>query len=110
MKQSVILSSALTPVALADALCRSIDEERRTLFSLSGYRGSRTVLGEVTENTFRLRKRRYRRNDFAPHFYGQFQQELGGSRIEGYFDVGHFGFGNKCRRAETTDCFEVGQS
>jgi hypothetical protein len=59
MKQSVILHSALTPMAVADALRRAIDEERRTLFSLSGYRGSCPVLGEVTKSTFRVQKRRY---------------------------------------------------
>lgn len=75
------------PIAVADALRRSIDEERRTLFSLSGYRGSCNILGEVTGNTFRLQKRRYWRNDFAPHLFGQFQPEVGGSRIEAHFDV-----------------------
>jgi hypothetical protein len=87
MKQSVILHSTLTPVARADALHRSIDEERRTLFALSGYRGSCPVLGEVTESTFRVQKRRYWRNDFAPHLYGEFQPEAGGSRIEAHFDM-----------------------
>jgi len=87
MKRSVILYSTLTPVAVADALRRSIDEKRRTLFSLSGYRGSCPVVGEVTESTFRLQKRRYWRNDFAPHLYGEFQPEAGGSRIEAHFDV-----------------------
>ncbi len=84
---SLVFRSALTPSAVADALRRSIDEERRTLFSLSGYRGSLPVLGEVTETTFRLQKRRYWRNDFAPNLYGEIQTEAGGSRIEAHFDV-----------------------
>jgi hypothetical protein len=87
MKSSIVLHSALTPIAVSDALRRSVDEERRTLFSLSGYRGSLPVLGEVTESTFRLQKRRFWRNDFAPHLFGQFQPEAGGSRIEAHFDV-----------------------
>lgn len=87
MRSPIILHSALAPLPLADALRRSIDAERRTLFSLSGYRGSCSVLGEVKENTFRLQRRRYWRNDFAPHLYGQFQPESGGSRIEAHFDV-----------------------
>jgi len=87
MRSRSVLHSSLAPTALADALRRSIDEERRTLFSLSGYRGSCFVLGEVKESTFRLQKRRYWRNDFAPHLYGQFQPEAGGSRIEAHFDV-----------------------
>jgi hypothetical protein len=45
------------------------------------------VLGEVTETTFRLRKRKCWRNDFAPNLYGKIQTEAGGSRIETHFDV-----------------------
>ena len=70
-----------------DTLRRSIDPERRTLFSLSGYKGDRPVLGEVRQSTFRLQKRRYSRNDFAGQFYGTTEAESGGSRIEGYFDA-----------------------
>ena len=84
---SLMLRSTLTPTGVADALRRSIDQEERTLFSLSGYKGSLPVLGEVTETAFRLQKRRYWRNDFAPHLYGQFEAEAGGSRIEAHFDV-----------------------
>jgi hypothetical protein len=79
--------STLAPTAVADALRRSIDEEHWTLFSLSGYQGSRPLLGEVGENTFRLQKRNYYRNDFAGQFYGRFAPEPGGTRIEGYFDA-----------------------
>jgi hypothetical protein len=87
VKASLVLHSTLDPNAVADALRRSIDEERRTIFSLTGYYGSSPVLGVVTENTFRLRRRRYWRNDFAPCFYGQFYSETGGSRIEARFDL-----------------------
>jgi len=87
MRSPIILHSSLAPTALVDALRRSVDEERRTLFSLSGYRGSCSVLGEVRESTFRVQRRRYWRNDFAPHLYGRFQPETGGSRIEAHFDV-----------------------
>jgi hypothetical protein len=45
------------------------------------------VLGEVTDATFRLQKRRYWRNDFAPNLYGKIKAGDGGSRIEAYFDV-----------------------
>jgi hypothetical protein len=87
VKTSLVLHSALAPNAVADALRRSIDEEQRTFFSLTGYRGSSPVLGVITDNTFRLRRRRYWRNDFAPCFYGQFHSESGGSRIEAHFDM-----------------------
>ena len=84
---AVLLHSALAPSTVMDTLRRSIDPEQRTLFSLSGYKGERRVLGEVRESTFRLQKRRYSRNDFAGHFYGTVEAEPGGSRIQGYFDA-----------------------
>ena len=64
-----------------------MDEEQRTLFSLSGYRGDRPVIGKVYADSFRLQKRIYYRNDFAGQFYGRFQPEAGGTRIEGCFDL-----------------------
>ena len=82
-----VLHSTLTPNAVVDALRRSIDEERWTLFSLSGYQGNRPLLGKVGESTFRVQKRKYYRNDFAGQFYGRFVPEPGGTRIEGYFDA-----------------------
>jgi hypothetical protein len=82
-----ILHSVLAPNAVGDVLRNSIDEEHRTLFSFSGYRGDRPILGEVGKNTFRLQKRRYSRNDFAGHFYARFEPQSGGTRIEGYFDA-----------------------
>ncbi len=81
-----VLHSTLTPIAVGDALRRSIDEQRWTPFSLSGYKGKLPLLGEVGENTFEVQKRKYYRNDFAGRFYGRFASELGGTRIEGYFD------------------------
>jgi hypothetical protein len=87
MGKIVMLHSALAPPALADMIRRSIDQERRTLFSLSGYKGSLPVIGTVSDRTFRLQKRRFGRNDFSPQFHGEFQAEPGGSRIEGHFDI-----------------------
>jgi hypothetical protein len=72
---------------MKDVLRRTIDKEQRTLFSFSGYRGDRPLLGEVSEGSFRLRKRRYSRNDFAGELYARFGPEPGGTRIEGYFDM-----------------------
>jgi hypothetical protein len=86
-RPTVLLRSALAPATLMDTLRRSIDPEQRTLFSLSGYKGDRPVLGEVRENTFRLQKRRYSGNDFAGQFYGTIEAETAGSRIQGYFDA-----------------------
>ncbi|MGA2204972.1 MAG: hypothetical protein ABSG40_23795 [Terriglobales bacterium] len=81
-----VLHSALDPSSVPEVLRLSIDEERRTLFSMSGYQGDRPVLGKVDGNTFILQKRRYSRNDFAGRFYERFEPEVGGTRIEGHFD------------------------
>jgi hypothetical protein len=81
------MQSPMSPDAVADALRRSMDEENRTLFSLSGYKGDRDIFGEIVGNTFHLRKRRYWRNDFAPHFYGEIQSDPRGTRIVGRFDL-----------------------
>jgi hypothetical protein len=81
-----VLHSALTPNAVADALRRSIDQRRWTPFSLSGYKGNLPLLGVVGENTFKVQKRKYYRNDFAGQFYARFEPEPGGTRIECYFD------------------------
>ena len=82
-----VLHSALTPDAVVSVLRSSIDEEHWTPFSFSGYRGTRSLLGEVSDHTFRLQKCTYHRNDFAGQFYARFEPEPGGTRIEGYFDA-----------------------
>lgn len=90
MRTTLTLHSALAPDAVAAALRRSIDEDKKTIFSLFSLtidRGSSAVVGVVTENTFRLRRRKYRRSDFAPCLYGRFYEESGGSRIEAHFDL-----------------------
>lgn len=57
------------------------------MFSLSGYKGEKPVLGKIGSSQFRVQKRRrYSRNDFAGHFYGRIEAESSGTRIEGYFD------------------------
>ena len=87
MKRQIVLHSAFAPDAAAGALRRSMDEESVSLFSFSGNRGDRAVLGKLEGTTFWVRKRRNYRNDFAPCFYGRFEPEPGGTRIEGHFDV-----------------------
>lgn len=88
-RRVVVFHSALTPEALQEALRRLVDPAHRTLFSLSGYKGHKPVLGDVYENSFWLGKRPslLARNDFAPRFYAQLTPESGGTRIEGYFEM-----------------------
>ncbi len=68
-------------------LIESIDPERRTIFSLSGYKGSNPVIGWIDGYQFYLHKRRYWHNGFAPLFYGNLLFQDRGTLIEGYFDV-----------------------
>jgi hypothetical protein len=82
-----VLHSAISPDGIAAALRQSTDEERWKLLSLSGYQGNRPLLVKFGENSFRVRKRRYNRNDFSGQFYARYAPEPGGTRIEGYFDV-----------------------
>jgi hypothetical protein len=86
-KKLIVMHSPMPPAAVAEALRGSMDEERRTLFSFSGYSGDQPILGEVWGSIFHLQKRRYWRNDFAPHFYGEIQSDPAGTRIEGRFDL-----------------------
>jgi hypothetical protein len=86
-RKTLVFHSALAPAAFRETVSRTIDQKQWTLFSLSGFRGERPLLGEIGEDTFRLRKRRYYRNDFARQFYGRFMPEQGGTRIEAYFDT-----------------------
>jgi hypothetical protein len=69
-------------------LLRSIDPERRTIFSLSGYGGSKPVIGRIDgyQLYFHKRPNWYWRNDFRPQFYGNLRPEARGTIIEGYFD------------------------
>jgi hypothetical protein len=64
----------------------SIDPDQWTLLSMSGYKGTKPIIGAVGESGFWLQKRRYTRNDFAGRFFARFDAEPGGTRIEGYFD------------------------
>ena len=82
MKLVTIISteSCQTKLALA------ADQEHYAL-SLSGYRGSLPILFRIKGNRFRLQKRRYYRNSFAPFFYGQFVASNHLTKIEGSFKM-----------------------
>src|ERR1019366_6816724 len=68
-------------------LAATIDPEKPTLFSLSGYEGSKPVIGWIDGYQFYLHKQRYWFNSFAPLFYGNFLPAERGIVIEGYFDT-----------------------
>jgi hypothetical protein len=70
-------------------LALSVDAERLG-FSWSGYAGSRPILGKLRDTTFRLQKRRYYRNSFAPFFFGRFVASNDGTLIEGEFRMHPF--------------------
>jgi hypothetical protein len=79
-----------TNLAVEDCIHRiqeSTDSGERTLFSLSGYKGSKPLLVKFDGNQFKLWKRRYYRNDFSPYFYGTLSAENQGTRIQGHFDI-----------------------
>ena len=65
-------------------LLASVDVERFSL-SMSGYAGSKDMLGKIQGNKFRLQKRRNYRNSFAPFFYGQFTNDGADTLIVGEF-------------------------
>ena len=88
----VILHSALAPDAVADTLLRSIDKDVAGLRSLMPWfirlvwkGGSRQVRGLIAGNTFRVK--RWNAMQWSPNFYGKWEADGGGTRIEGYFDL-----------------------
>ena len=83
-----VLHSTLSLGTLPDALRHSMAEERRTAFTFSNtpFRRGSQFLGEVSENTFSIEKRRFNENDYPVEFRWRFESESGGTRIEGYFE------------------------
>jgi hypothetical protein len=82
----VALHSDVSISECLNRISNAIDAPRWTVFSLSGYQGSRPVLGTIEGARIRLEKRRYYRNSFAPYFYATLSEQEHGTRIEGHFD------------------------
>jgi hypothetical protein len=82
----VALHSDISISECLNRISNAIDTPRWTVFSLSGYQGSRPVLGKIEGDRIRLEKRRYYRNSFAPYFYATLSEQEHGTRIEGHFD------------------------
>ncbi len=83
--RTIVLQSTLSPEQCRERLRSNTDERRRTLFSLSRYKGKNPVISSIDGDTIQLQKRRYYRNDFAPNFYGTIRPWGNTARIEGYF-------------------------
>jgi len=83
----IALHSSLPSDECIRRIQESTDPGDRTIFSLSGYKGSRPLLLKFSGNQFTLWKRRYYRNDFAPYFFGTLSPENQGTRLEGHFDM-----------------------
>lgn len=83
----IVLHSDFPREACLSNIREQIDVDRWTLFSLSGYRGDKPILGRVVGSEFRLHKRRYWHNSFGPVLFGRVIAEGQGSRIEGYWDI-----------------------
>jgi hypothetical protein len=71
-------------------LSNTTDPPKLTLFSRSGYKGSKPVMAKIDGEKIKLWKRRYYRNGFAPFFFGTISPAGQGARIEGYFGMDPF--------------------
>jgi hypothetical protein len=85
--EEIVLQTNLAPEECIRRIQESTDPGQRTLFSFSGYKGSKRLLLKFDGNQFVLWKRRYYRNDFSPYFYGTLSPENQGTRIQGHFDI-----------------------
>lgn len=84
----LVLHSDFNQDECARRLRGSIDLERPTMFGFSGYRGSKSFLGEVNGKQFRVIQRIYSsRNTFPTVLTGEFQPQEMGTRVKGTFDL-----------------------
>jgi hypothetical protein len=83
----VVLHSDFPPQTCLAKLAGDIDIDQFTLFSLSGYKGRKAILGRIEGNEFRLHKRRYWHNSFGPVLFGRVQSDGRGALVEGYWGV-----------------------
>jgi hypothetical protein len=93
MSETVTLHSALAPEAVREALLRSVSTQGVPPYLLPWFyqwfrkeNHARPVWGVVEGGTFRLRCSSG--GAYAPYFYAKWEPQHGGSRIDGYFDLG----------------------
>ena len=84
------LRSTLPPEDLLRRIRSGCDEERFSLWSMSGHAGERTIIGKFDGDRFRLQMRRFYRNSFAPFFYGEVRAIDSGSELSGDFKLHPF--------------------
>lgn len=86
-RNTVALRTDLSVEECLRRLSEASDIGERTIFSFSGYKGSKPVLSKFNGNKFKLWKRRYYNNSFAPFFFGNLSREERGTRVEGRFGM-----------------------
>lgn len=86
-KLDITLHSDYPPQLCLAKLVEQIDVDRFTLFSFSGYKGDKPILGRVAGDEFRLHKRRYWHNSFGPVLFGRVLPDFKGTTIEAYWDI-----------------------
>jgi hypothetical protein len=86
-KLDITLHSDFPPKSCLAKLAEHIDMDQFTLFSLSGYKGDKPILGRVVGTEFRLHKRRYWHNSFGPVLFGRVLPDFKGATIEAYWDI-----------------------
>jgi hypothetical protein len=86
-KLDIVLHSDYSPETCLSKLAEQIDLDERTLFSFSGYKGKKPILGRTAGNEFRLHKRRYWHNSFGPVLFGRLTIDGHGTLIEAYWEI-----------------------
>jgi len=87
---AVVLHSVLAPEAVGETLLQSIDREVELQSLMPWFvrlfwrGGSHPFRGLIGGKTFRLKRRNAWQ--LSPNFYGNWQADHSGTRIEGYFD------------------------
>ena len=86
-KVDIALHSDYSPETCIAKLAEQVDLDVPTLFSLSGYKGKKPILGKIAGKEFRLHKRRYWHNSFGPVLFGRVIPDGCGTLIEAYWEV-----------------------
>lgn len=81
---ALTLQTRLSPQECCSRLTLAVDPEKPG-FSLSGYAGSKPILGKIRCPSMRLQKRIYYGNTFRRVFYGTLVPSDGGTLVTGAF-------------------------